>query len=61
MGRKPKVTLTVVLSETEAVTLCNHLSGLVGKGSLNTTPAWARKLVHKIYRAAKDQWEKTNA
>lgn len=52
MTEKLKVELTLK----EASVLAQHLSGLIAKGSISTTPYWARRIVHKIWMASREQY-----
>ena len=46
--------ITITLTKGEAEGLKAFLANLIGKGSLNTTPSWARNLIGKINRASSD-------
>ena len=45
--------ITLKLSTAETNTLYRHLSCLIGKGSISTTPSWAKKIMSKIEIAKK--------
>lgn len=55
MGRKA-LKLNITLGLKEAATLATHLAGLIGKGSISTTPFWAKSIVAKIGKAAREQF-----
>lgn len=42
--------MAVILTNEEAAGLRSFLTGLIGKGSISTTPSWARRLIGKLDR-----------
>lgn len=47
--------ITITLTKSEASGLKSFLVSLIGKGSVSTTPSWARRLIGKIKDAENDQ------
>lgn len=50
--------ITITLTKSEASGLRCFLVNLIGKGSVNTTPSWARRLIGKIDKAKEIEGEK---
>jgi len=53
LGARPKHIVTITLSLNEGVVLAKHLSGIIAKGSISTTPSWAKKIIFKIEQSAR--------
>lgn len=45
------MSIEIRLTKSEATILHGYLTRLVGKGSMATSPAWARKIAGKIKKA----------
>jgi len=52
--------IAIILTQEEANGLRQHLGGLIGKGSMSTTPSWAKRICGKIDMARYEAKQREN-